>query len=252
MSAYLDVAIDAAKKGGATLLKFYNGEFSIKRKADHSPVTEADIASEKTIIETIRKRYPGHAFLAEEGGAQGTSDFLWIIDPLDGTFMFTHSIPGWAVLVALQHKGEIILGVSYDPVNDHLLWAERGKGVYLQGPPGGLSKTEEPTNALCVIEHIGGFVAEGLSNNLLSIIRGTHVGGMDARNGYRLLFAGKIDAMLGAGLRIWDCAAYAVIVEELGGKVTDCHGKPLSLGTTSFLATNPKLHPKLLELLKVN
>lgn len=132
---YLSVAIEAAKEAGKFLKMNLGKVKNIERKREEiNLVTEIDKGSEKKIIEFIKSKFPNHGILAEESGETSkTSEYKWIIDPLDGTTNYTHSFPVFCVSIALEYKGEVIIGVVYDPNLDELFYAEKGKGAFLNG-----------------------------------------------------------------------------------------------------------------------
>jgi myo-inositol-1(or 4)-monophosphatase len=135
MQALLNTAVQAARRAGDTAAGYFNraDRLDIRSKDRNDFVTQVDEAAEELIISTIRERYPDHAFLAEERGAQGNSDHVWIIDPLDGTTNFIHGFPVFAVSIALQVRGQLEAGVIYDPMRQELFTAMRGRGAQLEG-----------------------------------------------------------------------------------------------------------------------
>ena len=135
MQALLNTAVKAARKGGDTALRYANRvhELEIQTKARNEFVTQVDLAAESEIIETIRERYPDHAFLAEESGKTGDNDFVWRMGPLDGTTNFLHGFPVFAVSIALRVKGRLEAGVIYDPNRQEIFTAIRGQGAHLEG-----------------------------------------------------------------------------------------------------------------------
>ncbi len=251
-SEFMEVAIAAAKAGGDVLMRYFRKEFSIEFKADRSPVTDADRESEHVIIETIRKRFPDHAFLGEESGAEGESEHTWIIDPLDGTLLFSHAIPEFVVLLALMHKEEIVLGVAYSPVQRTLITATKGEGCFIDGKKVSVSRVERMEDAYCIHEYLDGFNREPrFLPKLISLI--PSVRSLDIvtiRAGYRYFLEGKVDAVIVAGVHPWDVVPYALMAQEAGGVATDLRGEPVGKETTSLLLANKALHPKLLESFK--
>lgn len=246
MSEYLDVAIAAAKAGGDVLMRFYVGGYHVERKGDGSPVTEADKASEKIIIETIRKRFPHHAFLGEEGGATGESEYVWVIDPLDGTLDFSHHLPDFSVLIALFKGEKIIMGVSYAPALNLLMHAEKGEGAFVNGERVHISQVATIADAYCFHGWFKGFVMGGVVENLSRFIEAVYsLDVMDAPRSYCAVIEGKADAYLEVSSHIWDFAPYVIMAEEAGGKATDLHGGRITLDSRSILIANPRLHPEI-------
>ncbi|HTH51199.1 MAG TPA: inositol monophosphatase family protein, partial [Pyrinomonadaceae bacterium] len=149
----LNFAVETARDAGRILLERYGRTHTVTKKGDINLVTEADLASEQLIIERIRSHFPKHAILAEESGSavvDGSSEWKWIIDPLDGTTNFAHGYPCFAVTIACERNGEIIVGVTHDPTRNETFAAERGKGATLNNKPIRVSDTDELGNALIV------------------------------------------------------------------------------------------------------
>jgi myo-inositol-1(or 4)-monophosphatase len=151
MQALLNTAIKAARRAGDTAVGYLNRaeKLEIRTKARNEFVTQVDHEAEAIIIESIRERYPEHAFLAEESGRQGQGDFVWIIDPLDGTTNFVHGFPVFAVSLALQVRDELEIGVIYDPNRQELFTAMRGQGAQLDGRRIRVSQRAGLDGALC-------------------------------------------------------------------------------------------------------
>src|SRR3954468_21442154 len=150
----LNFAIETAREAGQILLEKFGRKINVFKKGDINLVTEADLASEKIIIERIRSYYSKHAILAEESGdavlLEGDNKWKWIIDPLDGTTNYAHGYPCFCVTLALEHDGEIVIGVTFDPTRNELFAAERGKGASLNNKPIRVSQTEDLGNSLIV------------------------------------------------------------------------------------------------------
>src|SRR6187402_1040843 len=150
----LNFAIETARQAGQILLEKYGRKINISKKGDINLVTEADLASEKLIIERIRSYYPKHSILAEESGEAivigGDTSWKWIIDPLDGTTNYAHGYPCFCVTLALEHGGEIVIGVTFDPTRDELFAAEQGRGATLNGKPIRVSATDKLSESLIV------------------------------------------------------------------------------------------------------
>jgi len=248
MSEYLDVAIEAAKKGGDVLMRYYAGGYHVERKGDGSPVTEADKASEKVIIETIRKRFPEHAFLGEETGATGESEYVWVIDPLDGTLDFSHHLPDFSILIALFEGDHVIMGVSYAPALGLLMHAEKGRGAFVNGERAHVSQVSKMSNAYCFHGWFKGFVKADAVEQLSSFIKAVYsLDDMAPPLSYRYVIEGKADAYFEIASHIWDVAPYVIMVEEAGGTATDIHGGPITRESTSILIANPVLHQEIIR-----
>ena len=131
-SSYLSTATEIAREAGALVARYFERRVAVEYKGDYDVVTEADRASETLIVERLAARFPGHSVVAEEGtGVERASEFTWYVDPLDGTTNFAHGFPMFAVTLALEHQGEVVAGVVYDPVHEEFFAAERGGGAYL-------------------------------------------------------------------------------------------------------------------------
>jgi histidinol-phosphatase len=250
-SPELQAALDAAEKAADIARSLYQRNIEIRIKADKSPVTEADVRCEMAIREIIEARFPAHGFYGEETGMhRQDAESLWIVDPIDGTKAFVREYPMFSTQIALMRAGEIVLGVSSAPIYGEVAYAERGRGAFLNGKPIAVSQvaTIESAHLSC--------------GNMKSLATGPQwprYGAMIARANrirgygdflhYHLLAAGKIDAVIETDINILDVAACAAIVNEAGGRFTELDGAPLTLKSTSVLATNGAMHGPVLEAL---
>jgi len=243
-SEYLQIALEAAGAAAEISRNYYKGNFTVTTKADQTPVTQADVECEQAIRQIILDHFPGHGFFGEETGtSQGDAEFLWLVDPIDGTKSFVRQYPFFSTQIALLHAGEIILGVSSGTMLGELAWAEKGRGAWLNDEPLQVSDIADPNRAA---------VSTG---NLRSLARsdsweqlGNLLGQADRTRGYgdfyhyHLLASGKIEAVIESDVNILDIAALSVIVQEAGGIFTDLEGRQPDLATRSVLASNAKLH----------
>lgn len=251
----LNFAIETAREAGQLLLEKFGRKLNVSKKGDINLVTEADIASEKLIIERIRSYYPKHAILAEESGAavvDGSSEWKWIIDPLDGTTNFAHGYPCWCVTLALEHKGEIVVGVTFDPTRNELFAAERGRGATLNNKPIRVSDTESIADALIVTGFPYDFkqkenFARHLTQFLLSS-RGVRRDGSAAID-MAYIACGRFDGFWEEGLNPWDVAAGVLMIEEAGGNVTYYDGSKFSIYAPPICASNGLMHSEMLKIL---
>lgn len=251
----LNFAIETAREAGQLLLEKFGRKLNVSKKGDINLVTEADIASEKLIIERIRSYYPKHSILAEESGAavlDGASEWKWIIDPLDGTTNFAHGYPCWCVTLALEHNGEIVLGVTFDPTRNELFAAERGHGATLNNKPILVSNTESIADALIVTGFPYDFkqkenFARHLTQFLLSS-RGVRRDGSAAID-MAYIACGRFDGFWEEGLNPWDVAAGMLLIEEAGGNVTYYDGSKFSIYTPPICASNGLIHGEMLKIL---
>lgn len=264
MNSYADlcsIATQAALLAGNLLAKGYGTTFTIEGKAGGTQnlVTEYDHASEKLIIDFLKEKTPGCAFLAEESGSTPSqsnkdSPLLWIIDPLDGTVNFAHQIPFFCVTIAAVWNGEIVAGVAYHPLLKDLFTALKGEGAFLNGRRLHVSNASTPEQAMMAT----GFPTNVEDNPEHCIEHFTHMlhkGFPIRRLGSAVLdlayvAAGRFDAFWEITLHPWDMAAGRLMVEEAGGRVTDYHGQKINpLHSSHIIATNGLLHPLMLKVL---
>lgn len=258
--SYLDVAIAAASQAGAILLRHFEAGVGSTEKdvgdQKQGLVTVADLEAEKCIIETIQKSFPQHAFLAEESLETGSNkDFLWVIDPLDGTNNFAHGIPHFGVSIAMWKQGAPLLGVVLDPLREELFVAVRGRGATLNGNPISVSNHRLLTEAMIAT---GFFYDRGelmsrtlgcMENLFRQEIRGIRRMGAASLD-LAWVACGRYSAFFELTLSPWDHAAGRLIVTEAGGQFTNCRGANVGLEKTSVLASNGTLHDEVLALLE--
>jgi myo-inositol-1(or 4)-monophosphatase len=250
----LELAIRAAREGGAILQEYAARGFQIEHKGRINLVTEADLASERHIKQLIASHYPTHRILAEESGSHGyNDDYCWIIDPLDGTTNFSHGFPCFAVSIGVEYKGRSVVGAIYDPTRDEMFAAERGAGATCNGRRIRVSDIERLEKSLLV----SGFpydvrerVDEYLSawREFLKRAQGVRRFGAAAID-MAYVAMGRLEGFWEHGLNAWDVAAGWVIVEEAGGRVTKLDGSPFDNHTPSMLCTNGKIHDEMLAVL---
>ena len=251
---YLATAVHAAEAAGAVLLDHARSGFRIDHKAAINLVTDADRQAEESIVRTILSAHPTHRILAEERGRDGATEspYQWIIDPLDGTTNFAHGYPCFCVTLALEHDGEIVVGVTFDPTRNELFAAERGCGASLNGKPIRVSNCEDLGDALIVtgfpydIKHRENF-ARHLTEMLLSS-RGVRRDGSAAID-MAYVACGRFDGFWEEGLNPWDVAAGVLLIEEAGGQLSYYDGRPFSIYTPPICASNGLLHSQMLKIL---
>lgn len=253
----LNFAIQTAREAGQILLDKYGRKINISKKGDINLVTEADLASEKLIIERIKSYHPRHAILAEESGETvvigGDSKWKWIIDPLDGTTNFAHGYPCFCVTLALEHDGKIVIGVTYDPTRDELFAAEKGMGATMNGKKIRVSETENLSEALIVTGFPYNFkerknFAHHLTQFLLNS-RGVRRDGSAAID-MAYVACGRYDGFWEEGLNPWDVAAGLLLISEAGGRVSYYDDSPFSIYQPPILASNGLIHGEMVEVLK--
>jgi histidinol-phosphatase len=247
-SDFLATALDAAAAAADIVRRYYGRGIEVQLKPDQSPVTVADVECERAIRRIISDRYPGHGFYGEETGASVLdAEYLWLVDPIDGTKAFVRAYPMFSTQIALMHRGRLIVGVSSAPVYGERAYGEIGVGAWLNDEPirvsttATLAKTALSTGNLKTMASGPRWTALGALIPELHRIRGYG----DFLH-YHLLASGRIDAVVESDVNILDIAACAVIVEAAGGRFTDLEGRPLTLESSSVLATNALLHDTLL------
>ncbi|HEX7062071.1 MAG TPA: inositol monophosphatase family protein [Woeseiaceae bacterium] len=255
MHPLLNVAVMAAHRGGDTLIRSLNqlDRIKVELKGRNDYVSEVDRAAERAVIATIQKHYPEHAILAEESGAQGESEYEWVIDPLDGTTNYLHGFPTFAVSVAVLHKGAMEHAAVHDPMRQETFTASRGRGAQLNGHKIRVSGTSSLERAL-----VGtGFPfrnADQTFEPYFAMLRKAIAGTSGVRRpGAAALdlcyvAAGRLDAFWELGLSKWDMAGGALVIREAGGIVTALDGSDRFLETGHVLAATPKIHAALSRL----
>src|SRR6202789_415604 len=240
----LQAALDAAEQAAAIARAMYQEHIEVRSKADKSPVTEADVRCEMAIREILEARFPSYGFYGEETGSRdANAESLWLVDPIDGTKAFVREYPMFSTQIALMRRGEIVLGVSSAPVYGELSFAERGRGAYLNGKPLGVSRVVTLESAALSSGNIKTLAAGGQWARYGALVAQVNrIRGYGDFLHYHLLAAGKIDAVIETDVNILDIAACVAIVTEAGGRFTDLNGGPITLQSTSVLATNGRLH----------
>ncbi|MEW8522356.1 MAG: inositol monophosphatase family protein [Candidatus Thiodiazotropha endolucinida] len=253
MNPMLTIAVRAAREAGRIITRNFNriDRLSISDKGSNDFVSEVDRNAEAVIINLLREKYPHHAILAEESGKQGADDYIWIIDPLDGTTNFLHGFPQFAVSIALKIKGRLEVGVVYDPVSEEMYTACRGEGALLndkkirvsgrKGLNGALLGTGLPYRDFRFTDNY-----MGMLKALIKDSAGVRRPGSAALD-FAYVAAGRMDGFWELGLREWDFAAGALLVREAGGLVTDIGGGERYLETGNVIAGNIKVHNAMLK-----
>lgn len=250
----LNFAIRVAQDAGRLLRDRVGTKIDVAHKGAINIVTDVDLASERLIREAIATQYPRHQVLAEEGGlAESPSEYRWVIDPLDGTTNFAHGYPVFCVSIALEHQGETILGVVYDPMRDELFTAERGGGAALNNRPIRVSSTDSlmqsllstgfpydiRTSTLTNLDHWANFAmnAQALRRDGAAALDLSYVA------------CGRYDGFWELNLSPWDMAAGALIVTEAGGRVSDFSGGEFSSYKPEIIASNGLIHNRMVEVI---
>jgi myo-inositol-1(or 4)-monophosphatase len=248
------IAITAARNGAAVLQSYFGRVSTIRKKSAIDLVTEADTESEKQIIATIRHSFPDHAILAEESGrTDGESEYIWLIDPLDGTTNFAHCVPIYAVSIALAVRGQIVMGIVLNPAGGELFAALQGRGAQVNARAIRVSQTASVSESLLAT----GFPYD--FRNLVKPVMTRMRSCASASQGVRRIGSAALDLCYVAcgrfegfweqGLKPWDTAAGYLIASEAGAAVTNFQNQPYSLDHQDILATNGRIHKEMLALL---
>lgn len=252
-SKYLGTAFRAAMLSGELILKNVGSvtreDVRAKQTADF--VTRVDKESEALIINLIKKDFPDHHICAEESVKdEDTKDYRWIIDPLDGTTNFIHGYPAFAVSIALEFKGEVILGVVFDPLRNELFTAEKGRGAFLNGREIKVSTNSDLRNCLIATgfpfrkkEYIDRYL--NLFKNIFNKVSDIRRAGSAALDLVHLA-CGRCDGFFEIGLSPWDVAAGSIIIDEAGGIITDFGGGSDYLCTGNIVAATASIHDEIL------
>lgn len=248
LRALLSVAKDSTRAAGHVTLESFGRKMPAERKEDGSPVTAVDRAAEEELRRTIRKSFPDHMIVGEEGGVStGDPRVKWFLDPIDGTKSFIHGVPLYSVLVAVEVAGRPSIGVIHLPALGETVSAASGLGCRWNGRIAHVSATKRLSDATVLTTSVRALEAAGASFRRLASATQTQRGWGDGY-GFALVATGRADAMIDPYLHIWDIAPMVPILEEAGGKVTDWDGTRTIL-SSNYLASNGRLHEPLLRLL---
>lgn len=258
LSKYTEVAVLAAKAAGKIHKQYFNKRFSVKTKnSSFDLVTTADLVSEKKIISVIRKHFPEHNFLAEEKRYKKTnSKYTWIIDPLDGTNNFVFGMPIFSVSIACARGNQLITGVVYDAMRDELFLAEAGRGAFMNGKRIRVNSISKLNKSLLITGFYydrGKKMVEGLEKIkqffYRSIVGIRRLGSAALDLCY--VACGRAAGFWEFELNPWDFAAGKLIIKEAGGAFSDKHDKSVPLKKSFIVASNGKIHQKMLSVLNM-
>jgi len=243
-SKELVVAIDASDAAAKLIRSYFKGNFIVDIKEDMTPVTEVDIKAENTIKEIIMNAFPDYGFYGEETCRENkNSEYTWLVDPIDGTKGFVRGYPFFSTQIALMHRDEIILGVSNAPIFDEIIFAEKGKGAWMNNKQIHISHTKDIVSSTISTGNLKTIAQSENWKNLGKIVsKADRIRGYGDFYHYHLLASGKIDVVIESDVNILDVAALSLIIEESGGVFTDFQGKRSNLDTTSVIASNPILY----------
>src|SRR5882672_3024105 len=242
MHPMLTIAVRAARRAGSIINRasLNGGALNVRSKRVNDFVPQVDQAAEEAIIEIVRKAHPDHGFLAEESGkTAGAAEYVWIIDPLDGTTNFIHGFPQYCVSIAVEHRGALAHGVVYDPVKNELFPASKCTRLKES-----LVGTGFPFRELSRLD-----LYTGQLRNLIQGSAGVRRAGAAALD-LAYVACGRLDAFWEMGLSPWDMAAGALLIQEAGGLVADFSGEARYMQSGDVSAATPKVFPQLLEALR--
>jgi len=247
----LEIASAAAQKAGEILLDHFGFVKQVKRKSQGNLVTEADILSEKFIVDFLKKEYPDFSILSEESNSSTQiNSFTWVVDPLDGTNNYTFGIPFFCVNIALVQDNDILLGITYDPVRGELFQTEKGKGAHLNGSQirvSTISALQEPLIGLDLgYSHDRGKQMLDTVSRLWGQVHCVRLMGSSSL-GLAYVACGRVSLYFHRYLFPWDIASGLLMVREAGGEVVDWQGRQAQLQDTELVASNPTLQRKFLH-----
>jgi myo-inositol-1(or 4)-monophosphatase len=252
---FINIAVKAARRAGRIINQAADNldVLTVRHKSLNDLVSEVDRASEAAIIQIIHAAYPDHAILAEESGASGASEYVWIIDPLDGTTNYLHGFPQYCVSIGVAHRGVLTHGVIFDPTRNDLYTASRGRGAFLNDRRMRVSRRTKLIDALVgtgfpfrMFDHMDAYIA--ILRELMGKTAGIRRPGAAALD-LAAVAAGRYDGFWEIGLSPWDMAAGALMVLEAGGLVGDLQGDEHYLQRGMIIAGNPKIFGQLLQVI---
>ncbi|WP_148715367.1 inositol monophosphatase family protein [Chitinolyticbacter meiyuanensis] len=256
MHPMLNTAVRAARRAASVIQRASNNLdlIAAEKKGHNDFVSEVDRAAESAIIETILEAYPTHAIHAEESGNRGNSEYVWIIDPLDGTTNFLHGFPQYAISIALEHKGVITQAVVYDPNRNDLFTATRGVGAFLNDRRIRVSKVRDLSDALVgtgfpytKFDNLDAYMA--IFRDMAQQAAGVRRPGAAALD-LAYVACGRFDGFFEFDLKLVDIAAGILLVQEAGGLVTDMKGEEHYLQSGDVLCGTPRVFGQMLHLIK--
>lgn len=256
MQAFLTIAVRAARKAGEFIVRESDKLRSEQSTSQDEFVAKVNHAAEKVIIDTLTYSYKDHAFLGQESGQIGESEYQWIITPIDGIENFVRQIPHWAISIALNYKGRTVIAVVYDPVKEELFTAVQGRGAQFNGKRIRASNSTTLENSLLATgyphkdqqrstEYSATFTK---LSPLCASIRQTGSTALDLA----YVAAARVDGFWQHGLESWSTTAGVLLVRESGGMVSDINGNPNYLEGNSILTANPKVFKSMLQIVNQN
>ncbi len=251
----LELAIDVARQAGQVTLDFFQSErFDVQRKADNSPVTQADLQAEQCMRDCITAAFAEDGIVGEElGTRQGTSGYRWILDPIDGTKSFISGVPLYSVLVGIVHQQRSVVGVILIPGLDELVYAAEGRGAWWVRGGGAaaaarVSSCAQLADGLFVTSQVDSFAQRGAGEAFERLARAAYITRTWGDGyGYLLVATGRAAAMVDPVMNLWDAAAIQPILAEAGGAFTDWRGEP-TIGAGEGVGSNGRVHDEVLSI----
>ena len=254
MHPMVNIAVRAARAAGAIIVRYMDrvDTIPVTSKDRNDFVTEVDRAAEREIVRIVRRAYPGHGIMAEEGARRAGDEYEWVIDPLDGTTNYLHGFPFFAVSIGILRRGRPEHAVVYDPLRQEIFTASRGAGATLNDRRIRVRKARSLEGALLgtgfpprIGPHLDSYLA--MFRSLFQDTAGIRRAGSAALD-LAYVAAGRLDGFWEMGLKPWDMAAGALLVQEAGGIVTDLRGGERYLETGHILAATPRVHREMARL----
>jgi histidinol-phosphatase len=246
----LAFSIQIVKSSSSITMKYFGRKVKTSLKPNKSPVTIADLKCEEYLIKEIKKKYPSHDIYSEESGREDNgSEFMWIIDPLDGTKNFIRQFPYWGTLLALEYGGEIILGIISMPALKEFIYASRNDGCFINGRKTKVSNLEKIENSFCIFGGLDYILKQSYRNKFLDIASKCYYSrGFGDCHGHSFIIKGQAEFMIDPHTEPYDVAATKICVEEAGGMLTDTKGNR-SIYNGDALISNGRVHEEVIKML---
>lgn len=249
----IDTAIKAAKLAGEKLEYYFETLLEHEEKEDKSFVTKADMEADQITIDLIKESYPDHQIITEENGTIGVeNEYVWVVDPLDGTLNFTRGIPLFCTSIALVQNGEPVVAVVYNPVTKSLFHAEKGKGAFWNDEKIQVSEIGEVKDSIVSMGRSRDPESKAktlkIYNKFYDQVKSQRILGSAALE-LAYVASGRLEGFVSVGLKSWDVSGGVLLVKEAGGKITDFSGGTWTNSTTHFLASNGRVHQQILSLI---
>lgn len=248
-----EIAIQAIQEAGIKTRELFHSEIEFEMKNMHDILAVADLESEKIIISTIKKYFPDHSILSEEKGEEDNkSEYLWIIDPIDGTINFSRHIDEFCISIAVEQKGELILGLIYEPLKNNLFLAEKNKGAFLNDKQISVSNESKVINSILATDNSSNIETRiknyAILSDVCTEVRHIRIFGSGALHLSKIA-SGKIDSYYKTKFNYWDYAAGVLLVQEAGGIVTDFKGNKINKSSKDIIVSNTALNTEITKLL---